>query len=693
MSPATLTFPKIDTDLVQFEGGLDQVTPPLRLKAGVPHEALNYECNVLGGFSRIGGYERIDGRTKPSSATYSIVQVEALVTVPTVGQTLTGDTTATTGVILAVADDYLVLTLIVGAGFSTTEVVKVGATVIGQATEVTETITALLNAQYLNLAADLYRAFIASAPGSGPARGVFSMNLSGVHTLFVFKNNAGATGCDLYQSTTSGWTQVAYLNEITFTAGGTGVPLDGDTLTRGANTATIKRVMLESGSWQAGTAAGRFIVTTPAPGNFTAGVGTAGAVGITLSGAQTAITMLPGGRFELEASNFGGQLSSLRIYGCDKVNRCFEFDGVTLAPIKTGFTPDVPTHLKEHQKHLFIAIGSSAAHSGIGTPYTWTALSGAAEYATGDTVTGFSVQPGAQDSPALLITGLTSMKMMYGTSAAAGASQFRLVNYNTKAGAVEYSLQNLERTYWVDIQGLTDLARVNLFGNFERTTLTFQVQPFMDEKRSLIVESAIYRAKSQYRFFCSDGSALYATFLNGQFIGAMPVLFVHPITCAWTGTLPSGNEVQYVGAANGMVYELERGSSFDGEAIDFNLAMNWDSKQSPRVLKDYRSASLEMQGSFYASVTFAYILGYGSAEYEQQAGILYESNFRGSPKWDTGLLWDAFVSDGSTTGPTECEMSGAAENFQVRFSGSADYIYPFSMSSLITHFIPRRVMR
>ena len=95
MSPATLTFPKIDTDLVQFVGGLDQVTPTLHLKPGVPHEALNMECNVLGGFSRIGGYERFDGRTKPSTSTYSIVQVEAMLVTPVVGQILTGNTTAT----------------------------------------------------------------------------------------------------------------------------------------------------------------------------------------------------------------------------------------------------------------------------------------------------------------------------------------------------------------------------------------------------------------------------------------------------------------------------------------------------------------------------------------------------------------------------------------------------------------------
>jgi hypothetical protein len=696
MSPATLTFPTIKTDLVQFEGGLDQVTPPLRLKPGIPHEALNYECNVLGGFSRIAGYERLDGHAKPSTATYSIVQVESFATVPLVGDILASTITGSTGKVLAVVDEeevaYLVIVLQGGIGFSTTEQVFVGPTLIGQATDVTAQISALLTAQYLNLAADYLRDFILSAPGAGPARGVFSMNLSNIHTVFVFKDNVGGTSCDLYKTTPAGWVQVPYVHEVEFTLGGTNVPLDGDLLTQGANTATILRVMLESGSWAAGTAVGRFIVDAPTPADFAAGVAMAGAVGVTLSGIQTPITMLPGGRFELQLSNFAGQLSSERIYGCDKANRCFEFDGVTLAPIRSPFIPDQPTHLTEHQKHLFISLGSSIAHSGIGTPFQWTALSGAAEYATGDTVTGFSVQPGAQNAPALLITGLSSMKMMYG-AAAAGASPFQLVNYNAKAGAIEYSIQNMDRSYFVDVQGLTDLTRVQEFGNFARATLTFMVQPFMDETRSLIVESAIYRAKSQYRFFCSDGRGLFVTFQNGTFVGAMPIRFAHPITCCWTGILPNGNEVQYVGAANGMVYELERGSSFDGEAIDFSLAMNWDSKKSPRVLKDYRLAILEMQGNFYASVTFAYILGYGSPEYEQQSGLLYESNFRGAAQWDSGILWDAFVWDGFTGGPTECEMAGSAENFQVRLSGSADFMYAFSVSSLITHYIDRRVMR
>lgn len=695
MSPA-ITFPTIETDRVAFEGGMDQITPILDLKPGVPRDALNVEVKVTKGKQRIGGYERFDGRTKPSSAVYSVIQLERFLTVPVVGQTLTGDTSGTTGTVIAVVEQeetpHLILTLIVGPGFSTTEDVRVGATPIGTATDVTVEITSLNNAIYLNAAADIYRALIAAPAGTGSVRGVFSMNLAGVHTAFQFRDNAGVTASVLYKSTTSGWTIVPYLHEISFTAGGTGVPLDGQTLTQGANTATIKRVMLESGSWQAGTAAGRFIVTAPAPGNFTAGAATAGAVAVTLSGAQTAITMLPGGRFELESYVFPGSAAP-RIYGCDKVNRMFEFDGETLAPIKSALPVDAPTHLMPHQNHLMYSYGASAFCSGVGTPFTHTGLSGAAEFPTGSTVLGFKVQPGAQSAPALLIGSQDTLNILYG-AAAAGSNPFQLVNFNTsQVGVVEYTMQNLDRSYFASLQGVLDLARVQEFGNFSPTALTYSLQPFYDDKRSLIVASTIHRGKGQYRLFCSDGSGLYSTIANGTFLGAMPVRFPHPVTCVWNGTVANGNEVIYFGSTNGMVYEMERGSSFDGEPIDFYMTLNWDSKRNPRVLKDYRQASLEMQGSFYAAVTFEYVLGYGSQEFERQAGIDYESSFQGATKWDSGIRWDAFIWDGLTEAPTECEMSGSAENFQVRLSGSSDYMYSFSMNSLLTHYIQRRVIR
>jgi hypothetical protein len=115
------------------------------------------------------------------------------------------------------------------------------------------------------------------------------------------------------------------------------LPLDGDTLTQGAVTATIKRVMWQSGSWS-GHGCGPVRGDATPPGGISrpaTATTTSGAV-VTLSGPQSAITLAPGGHFEFVKANFSGQLVTRRIYGCDGVNQCFEFDGTTLAPIATG---------------------------------------------------------------------------------------------------------------------------------------------------------------------------------------------------------------------------------------------------------------------------------------------------------------------------------------------------------------------
>lgn len=48
-------------------GGLDLATPAVALKPGVCIAAKNYEP-VLGGYRRVAGYERFDGRTSPTDA-------------------------------------------------------------------------------------------------------------------------------------------------------------------------------------------------------------------------------------------------------------------------------------------------------------------------------------------------------------------------------------------------------------------------------------------------------------------------------------------------------------------------------------------------------------------------------------------------------------------------------------------------
>ena len=57
------------TSTIPLQGGMDLVTPPVQIPAGKAIGGANYEPDVKG-YRRIGGYERFDGRPKPSQARY-----------------------------------------------------------------------------------------------------------------------------------------------------------------------------------------------------------------------------------------------------------------------------------------------------------------------------------------------------------------------------------------------------------------------------------------------------------------------------------------------------------------------------------------------------------------------------------------------------------------------------------------------
>jgi hypothetical protein len=686
--PALQEWSDIKDDVTTLKGGLDQKTPSLSLYAGACQQAENFECSITGGYTRVAGYERFDGHTKPSDGSYEIIAVQAFINTPTVGQTLTGNTSGVTSEIIAVTDAYMVVARADGS-YTDGETVKVGATIIGVYEIQTISVSALNQAIYQALAADAYRNQIGQVPGSGKVRGVVSAVLNGVHEVYAWRDNAGATQCKLYKATTSGWSAVTLYNEIDFTAGGASTPSDGDTLTQGANTAVIKRVVLESGTWAGSTAAGRFIVETPAPGNFAAGAATIGAINVTLSGAQTPITFSPGGKFVFDVTNFAGQLTTRRIYGADGVNRCWEFDGTTLVPIRTGAAVDTPKFIQEHHKHLIVAIGSSIMGSGPGLPYQFTALAGGFEIAVGDTVTGMKVQPGNQDKATMLVICENRSGMLYGT----GADDFVFIEYRNSTGGIAYMSQNLDQTYLFDDLGLMSLAAAQEYGNFTQSTLTQNIQPFIKEKQALSLCSTINKERSQYRAFFSDGYGLYATIKNHKFIGAMPVKFAHGFNCAWNGELANGNEITYVGSnSNGYVFQLDVGSSCDGDDLSAMLVLAWNFVKTPRYEKRYRGGSLEIQGQHYAAITFGYRLGYNSEEIAQPDDADYSVSLGDTGAWDE-VSWDSFSWDGNILSPTEVELCGRAENIQVIIRSGTNYIMPYTINSLILSYSMGRRIR
>jgi hypothetical protein len=678
--------PRIDA--IMLKGGLDQITPSLSLQSGAVRHALNFEASVAGGYSRIKGYERFDGRPSPSEAAESgahrYISVALFSYVPVIGDTLTASGGAT-GVLAYIDGPVMVLTKVSGV-LAIGETISATAGLVGTINNVAAGPTGSeQDAIVRGAVAAIYRADIFAVPGSGPIRGVVEFG----DTVYGFRDTLAGTALAVYRSTASGWELVPFYKTVSFTGGGTTAPADGSTLTEGGVTATIKRVVLTSGDWPAGTAAGQLVITDPVGGSFSAGAATIGAVNVTLSGAETAIAMLPGGRFEFDEHNFFGQAASDRVYGCDGVNRAFEFDGDVLAPIATGSVPDAPTHVCAHRGFLFLSVGSSALHSAPGLPFDWTAINGAEEFAMGDTITGMISMPGGTTGSTLGIASRNNTYILYGTNSA----DWNLVSFNTGSGACNFSLQNLAQTFAFDDRGVVSIQSAMEYGNFNSNTLTNGIQPFINQHINMLTASTLCRRKSQYRLFFSDGAGLFITVANNTLMGCMPMLFPDVVRCTYEGKRSDGTDIMYFGTDDGMIHQMEKGTSFDGAAMDYYLVTNYSNAKSPRTLKRYRKAALEItsENGCYAAFDFATVLGYDSAEYSQPRSESF-AQYTGQTRWDS-FIWDDFFWDSNRVEPIECGLEGTAENISVLLSGTSDIVPSFTVNSVLVHYSPRRMMR
>lgn len=678
-----LNASQVQYDLIQLKGGLDQVTPTLSLAPGVVRRAVNFEASITGGYTRIAGYERFDGRAYPADAVYTILNG----VFPGVfsGDNIVGVTSAAASHVLVVMPTYVVVTRETGT-YIEGETLKVGVVNVGTLVTVTGGVAdAFLDATYTNLAANEYRTSIQVVPGSGPILGVVFYKSN----TYAWRNNSAGTAAAIYKSSTSGWTLIDLGKQISFTLG-TGEIFEGDTITGATSGATgvVSRVVLETGTWASTDAAGRLMLSSTT-GTFSAGefLKVGGVNKATGSGAASAVTLLPNGRIESVIGNFGGGTAGTRVYGADGVNKAFEFDGTVYVPISSGMAIDAPKHVLVHKQHLFLSFGPSLQFSALGYPYQFVPLLGAGELALSEEVTNLVQLPGDQTSGALGIYTRNETAILYGTD----ATTFKLSTFNTGTGGIHYTVQNMDQAYVLDDRGIMSLSTSLNFGNFAPASLSMNIRPFVQIRRNLASASMVNREKGQYRLFFSDGFALYMTMLNGQLLGSMPIEFPNPVTCCVEGEASDGTATSFFGSTDGFVYRLDAGTSFDGQPIVADFTLVYNTINSPRLLKRFRKASVEMTGSSYAEILFGYDLGYRSLAYTQPGDVEYTNDLR--PGYWDAAQWDTLVWDGSDISPSEIEVEGTAENMAVRISTSSAILQPFTVNSVIVHYTTRRGLR
>jgi hypothetical protein len=679
-------FPPTKSEFYAMKGGLDLRTPSIAMSPGTCFDCQNYEPEISGGYRRIDGYERYDGRPSPSAASYWIMVANITGSIA-VGNTVTGATSAATGKVLGIFGSTLVLGRVTGT-FALNESLLVSAAPQGTVTQTAYQAGAPSpsdDADYQLLAANDLRADIGKVPGSGPIRGLYVYQ----DVLYAFRDNANATAGLMYKATTGGWVQVTFGTELQFTNGTAAIAI-GDTITGATSgaTASVVNVLIRTGSW--GSAAAGTLIITPISGSFvnseTIKVG--GSNKATSASASTAISRLPGGRLEIINANFTGSTQTQKMYGTDGVNPCFEFDGTNYTHIRTGMASDSPLHLAFFKHCLCLSFNASFQISAIGNPYAWTAVLGAAEITTGEKITGLQIQGGTAAGGALTVFTAGQTYTLYGNSTA----DFKLSPSIWELGYADYTMQQVSNnTFGLTSRGIHSLITTLAYGDFDYASVSHAVQPYIAARRGMQTASIANKNRDQYRVFFNDGTALVLGLTGDKINGLMPLNYGKVVRVIANSTLTNGTEVTFFGSDDGYVYQDYSGTSFDGNPIEAWIRPAFNHSKSPLVRKTYRRAIFEVKPEGFSSVTIGYDLGYATPNVLSPVQSL-SNQILGGGFWDQ-FYWDNFTWDAPVVSSVNMTLDGTEKNISFLFYSNRAQDKSHTVQGVTLLYTPRRLDR
>ncbi|MEY4415329.1 MAG: hypothetical protein RIQ53_2622 [Pseudomonadota bacterium] len=678
---ASIKLPRmpIKPEAAVFGKGLDTQTPPLLAKAGVLRAARNVEPAVEGGVERFAGFERYDGRPEPWRAQFVVLDCEAAVGALAVpGATVTCSPSGASGVVIASSGARVALTKVIGTP-AEGDVLTVGVTVVGTVADADGPTTGAEDNDLQAAASSAYRADIGEVPGAGPVRGLAMLGAR----LYAWRNTEDSTELALWRASTTGWQRVAMLWEAPFSTG-SAEWAEGAAITQGGVSAAVARVVLESGDWATGSAAGRLIVTEPAGGAFAAGAAGGGGAA-TLTGPSARITLAPGGTVRCVRANFFATADSAALYGCDGVNREFELRDDVLAPLEIN-APDGKRAkvLHAHKSHLFAGGDGWLQHSSTGWPAQWDAVTGAALIGTADTVADLVTVPGSETSAAMMVLCTQSLHVLYGSN----STDWVMVPLSTKAGCWPRTAAQAVGVLAVDTPGVVRVPSSDRYGNFAWDVVSTQIDQIA---AGCTPACAVWLPRRQrYRVFLADGTVLSGLVLGERAVEWSLLDFGdRVVSCAVADEL-DGDERCFVGTQDGAVLELDVGRSLDGQPLPWMVRLAEMSGTSPLTVKQWRAAELVADTRSPTLIQVA--AEFDDIDLAASDPTLAAVQTLGAPaRWDI-TSFDASYWDAGDRQRQRINLEGQGTAVHVILSGESDREAPMRLQHVSLLYSPLRLV-
>lgn len=657
-------LPRIQSQFIAISGGMDLTTPPIAKTNSEAISALNVQPNYGGGFSRIEGYECIDGRTIPSEMTYAVLVVGAI----SDKERFRNQAFVHAGKqyrIIDVLDNAFVvaflkpMNIVNGVSFTVNGVSftahYVNSSIDGQLED---------DLNYRGWAFQLGVDSVSVVPGMDKIRGVVELN----GEVIAFRDNGEK--CGAFISSNNGWSPVpaSYLVKLKNLVKPENL-LDNSNFTSGNVKGVIYSVTLSPDS-----TSGYVVLSQSVTANQPLQIN-----GITVATVETCdlVTLSKGKDWQFIYHNFYGGANTFYAYGCNGEQIIEVRPNGVIVPILVN--NDSPQYICAHRNHLFASFpGGQLGHSLVGRPNKWSVLLGSEQFGLGDEVTALSSTAGG-----VLIIGCRNKTTgLYGS----GRDDWALKDIS-HVGIHPSTLQTSFMPIAISKNGITRIDQTEQFGDFKLSETDANRKLGFDKQHYNIVYSSTKPKANQIRFYSAEGRHVCIMFNPDGLTRSTFFTYPEPIKGLWQ----SPDNV-YMAFEDGKVYrQSDNCNSFSGKPIDWIVKMAFNHCGSPTLVKSWHSAELQATTEGKSKLSYRFDLDYNSNYHAAALGKELQIA-GGGGRWNDSF-WNDFLWSAEDYSTPTFHLSGYSRNIALSFSGKSIYSPQFEISGLILNYITRRNYR
>lgn len=658
-----MKLPQIQSQFVAISGGMDLTTPPIAKANSEAIMALNVQPNYGGGFSRMEGYECLDGKTIPSKMIHCHLRVDRPLQETTFAQPFT----------LAGRECFVLETKGMQLTLATQGHLDVdnGTSFTLGTQRYTMTTATFLDAadveQYHRFQAQAFQIGVdrvLAVNGQGNILGVVELD----EQLIAFRDQEEE--CGVFYSHANGWQKAAptYLVELKEISRPKQLT-DGTSATVNGQATTLLSVVLS-----ADDSDGYMVIATPVARDAEIRIG--GELVAKVKQCEQ-VKLSKGKPWQFIYHNFYGSPQTQYAYGCNGEQLIEVRPNGMIIPIKP--TSEKPKYICAHKNHLFAAFeGGQFGHSLVGYPTRWSVLLGSEEFGIGDEITALSSTVGG----VLLIGCRHKVAALYGTT----RDDWALKDLS-KVGIKSGTLQSAFMPIAISQHGIIRIDQTEQFGDFKLSeTDSSRKLGFKPIENNIIFSSTKAKA-NQVRFYSEN--ALHICMMLQPDGSTKCAYFNYPdkLTGVW-----QSHNYTFLAFSDGKVYrQSDECNSYSGKPIEWIIKMAFNHCGSPIAIKSWKSAELQATAQGTLPLQYRFDLDYNS-DFHTSTFARPLTVVGNGGRWNENL-WNNFLWSASEYETKTLYLAGFSRNLSLSFMGNGLYTPQFELTGLILNYIPRRNYR